>query len=91
MQLLGLPEEILGLILESAIRPSDLRLSLPPNAQSLLTCRTFHRKWELRCPCATPDGRERISMTVLSHAFACAATHSESPSGSTERVHKSPF
>ena len=41
MQLVGLPEEILVLILELAIRPSDHRLSLP-NAQSLLTCRTFH-------------------------------------------------
>ena len=42
MRLLGLPEEILVLILESAIRPSDPRHTLP-NAQSLLTCRTFHR------------------------------------------------
>jgi hypothetical protein len=42
MQLLDLPEEILVLILESSIRPIDPRVSLP-NAQSLLTCRTFHR------------------------------------------------
>ena len=42
MQLLGLPEEILVLILESTIRPSDPRVSLP-DSQSLLTCRTFHR------------------------------------------------
>lgn len=42
MQLLGLPEEILVLILESTIRAVDPRVSLP-NSQSLLTCRTFHR------------------------------------------------
>ena len=42
MQLLDLPEEILVLILESSIRPRDPQLSLP-NAQSLLTCRSFHR------------------------------------------------
>jgi hypothetical protein len=42
MQLLELPEEILVLILESSIRPTDPRVSLP-NAQSLLICRTFHR------------------------------------------------
>ena len=42
MQLLGLPEEILVLILESTIRPSDPRAFLP-DSQSLLTCRTFHR------------------------------------------------
>ncbi|KAF8483531.1 hypothetical protein DFH94DRAFT_690018 [Russula ochroleuca] len=42
MQLLGLPEEILVLILESTIRPVDPRVSLP-NSQSILTCRTFHR------------------------------------------------
>lgn len=42
MQLLDLPEEILVLILELSIRPVDPRVSLP-NAQSLLTCRTFHR------------------------------------------------
>ena len=42
MQLLGLPEEILVLVLESTIRPVDSRLSLP-NSQSLLACRTFHR------------------------------------------------
>lgn len=42
MQLLELPEEILVLILELSIRPIDPRVSLP-DAQSLLTCRTFHR------------------------------------------------
>ncbi|KAN0125890.1 hypothetical protein V8E52_001097 [Russula decolorans] len=42
MQLLDLPEEILVLILELSIRPIDPCVSLP-NAQSLLTCRTFHR------------------------------------------------
>jgi len=42
MQLLDFPEEILVLILESSIRPIDPHVSLP-NAQSLLTCRTFHR------------------------------------------------
>jgi len=42
MQLLELAEEILVLILESSIRPIDPRVSLP-NAQSLLTCRTFYR------------------------------------------------
>ena len=42
MQLLDFPEEILVLILEATIRPIDPRVSLP-NAQSLLTCRTFHR------------------------------------------------
>src|ERR1700680_1614184 len=42
MQLLDLAEEILVLILESSIRPTDPRVSLP-NAESLLTCRTFHR------------------------------------------------
>ena len=42
MPLLDLPEEILFLILESAILPSEPRLSLP-EPQSLLTCRTIHR------------------------------------------------
>ena len=42
MQLLDLPEEILVLILESSIRATDPHVSLP-NAQSLLTCRSFHR------------------------------------------------
>jgi hypothetical protein len=42
MPLLDLPEEILFLILESAILPSDPRLSLP-DSQSLLACRTIHR------------------------------------------------
>ncbi|KAF8504463.1 hypothetical protein F5888DRAFT_1656039 [Russula emetica] len=42
MQLLDLPEEILVLILELSIRPTDPRVSLP-DALSLLTCRTFHR------------------------------------------------
>jgi hypothetical protein len=42
MQLLDLAEEILVLILESSIRPTDPRVSLP-NAESLLTCRTFYR------------------------------------------------
>jgi hypothetical protein len=41
MQLLDLAEEILVLILESSIRPTDPRVSIP-NAESLLTCRTFH-------------------------------------------------
>jgi hypothetical protein len=42
MQLLAFPEEILVLILEASIRPSDPRVSLP-NSGSLLACRTFHR------------------------------------------------
>ena len=42
MPLLDLPEEILFLILESAILPLEPRLSLP-QPQSLLTCRTIHR------------------------------------------------
>lgn len=42
MLLLDLPEEILFVILESAILPLDPRLSLP-EPQSLLTCRTIHR------------------------------------------------
>jgi hypothetical protein len=42
MSLLDLPEEILFVILESAILPLDPRLSLP-EPQSLLTCRTIHR------------------------------------------------
>jgi hypothetical protein len=42
MQLLDHPEEILVLILGLSIRPIDPRVSLP-NAQCLLTCRTFHR------------------------------------------------
>ncbi|KAF8266227.1 hypothetical protein EI94DRAFT_1701890 [Lactarius quietus] len=42
MPLLDLPEEILFLILESAILPVDPRSSLP-EPQSLLTCRTIHR------------------------------------------------
>ena len=42
MPLLDLPEEILFVVLESAILPSDSRLSLP-EPQSLFTCRTIHR------------------------------------------------
>jgi hypothetical protein len=42
MQLLDLPEEILFVILESAILPLDPRSSLP-EPQSLLTCHTIHR------------------------------------------------
>ena len=42
MLLLDLPEEILFVVLESAILPLDSRLSLP-EPQSLLTCRTIHR------------------------------------------------
>jgi hypothetical protein len=42
MPLLDLPEEILFVILESAILPLDPSLSLP-EPQSLLTCRTIHR------------------------------------------------
>ena len=42
MLLLDLPEEILFVILESAILPLDPRQSLP-EPQSLLTCRTIHR------------------------------------------------
>ena len=42
MKLLDLPEEILVLILESSIRPTDPRVSLP-NPESLLACRAFHR------------------------------------------------
>jgi hypothetical protein len=42
MPLLDLPEEILFLILESAILPSEPSLSLP-DPQSLLACRTIHR------------------------------------------------
>jgi len=42
MPLLGLPEEILFVVLESAILPLDPRLSLP-EPHSLLTCRTIHR------------------------------------------------
>src|SRR6266702_996990 len=42
MLLLDLPEEILFVVLESAILPLDPRLSLP-EPQSLLTCRTIHR------------------------------------------------
>jgi hypothetical protein len=42
MLLLDLPEEILFVVLESAIIPLDPRLSLP-DPQSLLTCRTIHR------------------------------------------------
>ncbi|KAI9465855.1 hypothetical protein BJY52DRAFT_492708 [Lactarius psammicola] len=42
MLLLDLPEEILFVILQSAILPLDPRLFLP-EPQSLLTCRTIHR------------------------------------------------
>ncbi|KAH9067877.1 hypothetical protein EDB87DRAFT_1827834 [Lactarius vividus] len=42
MPLLDLPEEILFVVLESVILPSDSRLSLP-DPHSLLTCRTIHR------------------------------------------------
>ncbi|KAH9050241.1 hypothetical protein EDB84DRAFT_592969 [Lactarius hengduanensis] len=42
MLLLDLPEEILFVVLESVILPSDSRLSLP-DPHSLLTCRTIHR------------------------------------------------
>ena len=42
MLLLDLPEEILFVILESAILPLDPRLS-SPEPQPLLTCRTIHR------------------------------------------------
>jgi hypothetical protein len=42
MLLLDFPEEILFVVLESAILPLDPRLSLP-EPQSLLTCRTIHR------------------------------------------------
>ena len=42
MPLLNLPEEILSLILESAILPPEPRISLP-EPQSLLACRTIHR------------------------------------------------
>ena len=42
MPLLNLPEEILSLILESAILPPEPRISLP-EPQSLLACRTTHR------------------------------------------------
>ena len=42
MLLLVLPEEVLLVVLGSAILPSDPRLSLP-EPQSLLTCRTIHR------------------------------------------------
>lgn len=42
MQLLGLPEELLVVILELAIPPSHPRVS-PPDSQALLTCRTLYR------------------------------------------------
>jgi len=42
MPLLGLPEEILFVVLEFAILPLNPRLSLP-EPQPLLTCRTIHR------------------------------------------------
>ena len=42
MLLLDFPEEILFVVLESAILPLDPRLCLP-DPQSLLTCRTIHR------------------------------------------------
>lgn len=42
MFLLDLPEEILSVVLESAILPLDPRLSLP-EPQPLLTCRAIHR------------------------------------------------
>ena len=42
MPLLDLPEEILFVVLEFAILPSNSRLSLP-EPHSLLTCRTIHR------------------------------------------------
>ncbi|KAI0292033.1 hypothetical protein BC826DRAFT_461523 [Russula brevipes] len=42
MELLDFPEEILVLILKSAIPPPDPRISLP-RPEFLLTCRTLHR------------------------------------------------
>ena len=42
MQLLGLPEELLVVILEATIPPSRPRVS-PPDSQALLTCRTLYR------------------------------------------------
>ena len=42
MQLLGLPEELLVVILELTIPPSHPRVTLP-DSQALLTCRTLYR------------------------------------------------